>query len=111
MLCIAAHTQVRVVLTASGRHFLERCEQYDAAAWPAWLALTPPVQVLSDEDEWSAWNRVGDAVVHIQVIVLPIMLPHSCQNVQIVCYNVRHMPASLNLCPHATGKSTYASAL
>ena len=58
-----------MVSTASSQHFLQRSEQYDAAAWAAWSALTPPVQVLSDQDEWSAWDRVGDAVVHIQVTV------------------------------------------
>lgn len=63
----ALFSKVRVVLTKSALHFWERAKVYDATSWEAYLSVADRVKLYTDEDEWSAWDAVGDPVVHIQV--------------------------------------------
>ncbi len=66
---LAAHAEVRVVLTAAARHFWDRAPTYDPAAWAAYqqVAGADGIPVLEDKDEWAAWDKLGDDVVHIQL--------------------------------------------
>lgn len=54
-------------MTKSALHFWERAKVYDASSWAAYLSVEDRVKLYTDEDEWSAWDAVGDPVVHIQV--------------------------------------------
>lgn len=57
-----------MVVTKSADFFLERVKEYDAVAWEEFMQLVPQIiAVLRDEDEWNAWTRVGDPVLHIDV--------------------------------------------
>ncbi|KAE8910576.1 hypothetical protein PF005_g576 [Phytophthora fragariae] len=75
---IAVHlsrtAEVRVVLTKSADFFLQRAKDYDAKTWAEFNAATQltgdglgRVAVVRDEDEWEAWNVVGDSVRHIEL--------------------------------------------
>jgi phosphopantothenoylcysteine decarboxylase len=60
--------EVRLVLTQRARVFFEdgAAECYDAEAWAAFRAAEPPFRVLTDEDEWGGFSRVGqDEVLHV----------------------------------------------
>jgi hypothetical protein len=68
VLALRAFAEVRVVITARAAHFIDLGPEYDAGAWAAYAALTPPVEVLRDAQEWESYTRVGsDAVLHIEV--------------------------------------------
>jgi phosphopantothenoylcysteine decarboxylase len=67
--------QVRVILTASSEHFFSRSSAYNPRAWTAFQGLGEAVKVYRDQDEWDAWNVLGDAVLHIQVRCWSL-LPH-----------------------------------
>lgn len=58
---------VRVVLTASARHFWDRAKTYNPVAWAEFEALQDDIMVLEDKDEWEAWDAMGDGVLHIQL--------------------------------------------
>lgn len=57
-LFLARGCEVRVACTASARRFLPALQR------PLPAACLP---VLGDEDEWRAWARVGDPVLHIEL--------------------------------------------
>ncbi|KAG6609522.1 Phosphopantothenoylcysteine decarboxylase [Phytophthora cinnamomi] len=66
--------EVSVVLTKSADFFLQRARDYDAKAWVEFDAATQlpdgergRIAVVRDEDEWEAWNVVGDSVRHIEL--------------------------------------------
>eukprot|EP00727_Mastigamoeba_balamuthi_P012336 m51a1_g7725 putative phosphopantothenoylcysteine decarboxylase (183) ;mRNA; f:152878-153689 len=52
---LARGCEVRLVTTHSALHFF-RAEE-----------LPPGVELVTDETEWSAWSKIGDPVVHIQL--------------------------------------------
>ncbi|KAF7028665.1 hypothetical protein CFC21_040548 [Triticum aestivum] len=52
---LAEWADVRAVATASSLHFIDR------ESFPSGVAL------LTDADEWSAWGRIGDEVLHIEL--------------------------------------------
>ena len=52
---LSAFANVRVVCTAAARHFFD-VDQVGQHA-----------PVLGDADEWAAWSRIGDPVLHIEV--------------------------------------------
>lgn len=63
-----------MVLTKSADFFLQRAKDYDASSWADFDAATKledgargRIAVVRDEDEWEAWNAVGDSVRHIEV--------------------------------------------
>jgi len=60
-------TEVRVVATRTGSRFLAKAAEYDADAYGAFRAALSEgrCRVISDDDEWSAWQRLGDPVTHI----------------------------------------------
>jgi phosphopantothenoylcysteine decarboxylase len=62
---------VCIVLTKSADFFLQRAKDYNAEAWKAFheISRLPDgrISVVRDEDEWQAWNVVGDSVRHIEV--------------------------------------------
>ncbi|RLN51611.1 hypothetical protein BBJ29_004622 [Phytophthora kernoviae] len=67
-------TEVCVVLTKSADFFLQRAKDYNATAWKTFdaaikLSENEPgyIPVVRDEDEWQAWNVVGDSVRHIEL--------------------------------------------
>lgn len=53
---LKAIAEVRVVLTAAAKHFVDVSD-----------AAFDGVLVFDDASEWSAWRAVGDDVVHIEV--------------------------------------------
>jgi len=59
--------QVKVVLTASARHFWDRAKTYNPVAWAEFEALQHDITVVEDKDEWEAWDAMGDGVLHIQL--------------------------------------------
>jgi phosphopantothenoylcysteine decarboxylase len=54
---LADFAVVRVVGTPAAEHFFSRADD----PWPADVAR------FSDRDEWAAWNRLGDPVLHIDL--------------------------------------------
>ncbi|CAH0477254.1 unnamed protein product [Peronospora belbahrii] len=67
-------TEVCVVLTKSADFFLQRAKDYNAIAWTRFIAATQlpdhehgKIRIMRDEDEWNAWNVVGDSVRHIEL--------------------------------------------
>ncbi|GMF29841.1 unnamed protein product [Phytophthora lilii] len=65
---------VCVVLTKAADFFLQRAKDYNAPAWAEFHAATQlpdgqqgKISVVRDENEWEAWNVVGDSVRHIEV--------------------------------------------
>ncbi|XP_063695928.1 phosphopantothenoylcysteine decarboxylase [Culicoides brevitarsis] len=48
--------EIKVICTDKAKHFMETVPD-----------LPSNVQILSDADEWSAWNKRGDPVVHIDL--------------------------------------------
>ncbi|KAL4095848.1 hypothetical protein PRIC1_009215 [Phytophthora ramorum] len=72
---IAVHlshiADVCVVLTNSADFFLQRAKDYNAAAWAEFEAAKQleggRISIVRDEDEWAAWNVVGDSVRHIEL--------------------------------------------
>ncbi|KAL5227339.1 hypothetical protein ABZP36_015604 [Zizania latifolia] len=52
---LAEWADVRAVATGASLHFIDR------ASFPSGVAL------LTDDDEWSTWRRVGDEVLHIEL--------------------------------------------
>lgn len=59
--------KVKIVLTASARHFWDRAKAYNPAAWAEFEALQDEIMVVEDKDEWEAWDAMGDGVLHIQL--------------------------------------------
>lgn len=47
--------EVKAVVTKSSLHFIKKS------------SLPNEVVVLTDEDEWSSWNKLGDGVLHIEL--------------------------------------------
>ena len=62
---LRAFADVRVVCTTRGRFFLEKARTYDEGAFHAFEAAR--IEVLSDDDEWARWTRVGDPVLHVDL--------------------------------------------
>lgn len=66
--------EVCVVLTKAADFFLQRAKNYNPLAWEKFCAATQlpggdqgRIVVVRDEDEWAAWNVVGDSVRHIEL--------------------------------------------
>ncbi|POM63595.1 Phosphopantothenoylcysteine decarboxylase [Phytophthora palmivora] len=65
--------EVCVVLSKSADFFLQRAKDYNAQVWEQFDAATKledgegRIAVVRDEDEWEAWNVVGDSVRHIEL--------------------------------------------
>ncbi|KAH8064533.1 phosphopantothenoylcysteine decarboxylase [Aureococcus anophagefferens] len=64
-LALSEVADVRVVVTEKAKTFLAKAEAYDAAAWATFQASG--IEVLSDADEWDAWQEIGDDVVHVEL--------------------------------------------
>jgi phosphopantothenoylcysteine decarboxylase len=75
---------VKVVLSEGGRNFWEKAHEYDAIHWQRLQDLlrvqqtrdtatsngdagAHQLQVIEAADEWNAWNRLGDPVLHIEL--------------------------------------------
>jgi hypothetical protein len=59
---------VRVVATTAAGHFRRIAEEYDPSSWAQVQRLAPPLQTLTDEEEWRSYRSVhGDPVLHIEV--------------------------------------------
>lgn len=59
--------QVMVVCTQNALFFLKRAEQYNDEYWRQFLAVGGWSIVLFDSDEWDMWNKIGNAVLHIEL--------------------------------------------
>lgn len=64
---LSAFAHVRVVCSTSALHFLERAEMYKPHAWQEFIACGGWRLVLTDNDEWRLWNKLGDPVLHIEL--------------------------------------------
>ena len=62
---LKAFADVRVVATERGRFFLGKARTYDGAAYGAFEQAQ--IEILSDDDEWARWNKVGDPVLHVDL--------------------------------------------
>ena len=62
---LTAFADVRVVATERGRFFLGKARTYDGAAYGAFEQAQ--IEILSDDDEWARWNKVGDPVLHVDL--------------------------------------------
>ena len=69
---------VKIVLSEGGRNFWEKAHEYDAIHWQRlqdYLLVQSSthdttknaLQVIAAVDEWNAWNRLGDPVLHIEL--------------------------------------------
>lgn len=48
-------------------HFLDRCPHYNAEQWQAFVSQGGLDLVVTDDDEWNSWSKLGDPVVHIEL--------------------------------------------
>lgn len=66
---LSASAEVRLMLTASGKHFVENvAPSYNPAVWEKWLRMKHLFPVFEDKDEWAGYTDVGtDSVLHIEV--------------------------------------------
>ncbi|KAF0683423.1 Aste57867_24547 [Aphanomyces stellatus] len=62
---LAEVADVQVVLTKAASFFMEKASTYNASAFAAFQALAIPIH--HDDNEWSEWNAMGDAVLHIHL--------------------------------------------
>ncbi|KDO31764.1 hypothetical protein SPRG_03684 [Saprolegnia parasitica CBS 223.65] len=62
---LAEYAEVQVVLTKSANFFLPKAAAYNPTMFAAFEALN--VTIHRDEDEWNAWNVIGDPILHIQL--------------------------------------------
>ena len=53
--CFSEWAEVRAVTTKSALHFIDTS------------SLTRDTIVYTDDDEWCTWNKIGDAVLHIEL--------------------------------------------
>jgi len=79
---------VKILLSEGGRNFWEKAHEYNAEYWNQLQELlkskdTDTLQVIEAADEWKAWDRLGDPVLHIElrdwahVLVLAPLSAHS----------------------------------
>lgn len=47
--------EIKIVTTERGKHFISR------------EGFLENVEIISDDDEWSAWQKRGDPVVHVEL--------------------------------------------
>ena len=48
-------------------HFLDRSEKYSRENWNKFIGYGGYDLMVTDEDEWGAWDEMGDPVVHIEL--------------------------------------------
>ncbi|XP_060173104.1 probable phosphopantothenoylcysteine decarboxylase [Lycium barbarum] len=53
--CFSEWAEVKAVVTKGALHFIDK------------VSFPKDVAVYTDDDEWSAWNKVGDSVLHIEL--------------------------------------------
>jgi len=63
---------VKIVLSEGGRNFWEKAHEYNAFHWKRFQELLlstdkETLQVIQAVDEWNAWERLGDPVLHIDL--------------------------------------------
>lgn len=66
---LSVSVEVRLMLTASGKHFVENvAPSYNPSVWDRWLRMKHMFPVYEDKDEWAGYTDVGtDTVLHIEV--------------------------------------------
>lgn len=50
--CFILFFKIKVILTESAKHFINFCQE---------------VEIYTDVDEWAAWSKRGDPVLHIDL--------------------------------------------
>lgn len=58
---------VKVCCTNSALHFLERAHLYNLDIWLEFQNIGGTKLIVTEEDEWKAWNQKGDDVMHISI--------------------------------------------
>ena len=58
---------MKIIVTKSAIHFLDRAKTYDPNAWQEFKSMESSIDILKDEDEWNKWKVIGDPVLHIEV--------------------------------------------
>jgi phosphopantothenoylcysteine decarboxylase len=62
---LSSHYDVLIVASSNALFFLERSQQYNSQAWKDFLSIGGIRRLIRDEDEWKAWDKMGDDVLHI----------------------------------------------
>ena len=60
-------SNVRIVLTASSKHFYHRSKSYNDVNWQLFVKNGGLDCIFFDEDEWTTWDKIGDPVLHIEL--------------------------------------------
>eukprot|EP01031_Cornospumella_fuschlensis_P028122 gene28122-33957_t len=58
---------VLVVCTDNAKFFLQRAREYNPAVWQQFESVDGPSLILEDHDDWDAWNKIGNIVLHIEL--------------------------------------------
>lgn len=81
--------EVKAVITKSSLHFIKKS------------SLPNEVIVLTDDDEWSSWNKLGDGVLHIELrkwADLMVIAPLSANTLAKVCLYFHCLQKKTSLC-------------
>jgi phosphopantothenoylcysteine decarboxylase len=58
---------VKLVLTTAGKHFMQKCVGYNVEMWNKFVTCGGNDMIITDEDEWNLWGKMGDPVLHIEL--------------------------------------------
>jgi phosphopantothenoylcysteine decarboxylase len=58
---------VKIACSSNGLFFLKRAENYDFKSWQSFLKIGGLDLIITDDYEWSSWQKVGDPVNHIEL--------------------------------------------
>ncbi|RYH19935.1 hypothetical protein EON65_25155 [archaeon] len=58
---------VLIVCTDRAKFFLQRAREYNTPLWRQFEDAEGPSLILEDHDEWEAWNKIGNVVLHIEL--------------------------------------------
>lgn len=58
---------IYLVCTEKGKLFLEKAQGYNSTAWKEFISIGGWHRILTDEDEFSTYEKIGDKVLHIEL--------------------------------------------
>jgi phosphopantothenoylcysteine decarboxylase len=57
----------RIVCSQASLHFIRNAEIYNPFVWSQFQSCGGMSLVFTDEEEWTIWQKIGDAVLHIEL--------------------------------------------